>query len=424
MRPGFDQEGDPDLTDLPVFNDLTREIQRYLEGSAGPTRARDLLARVDQVLGRMHEVFLEGLPFREDTVVSREVVPEVSGAFGWLQQSVRGLYEAFDRHDSGAVRELQEEARDAVQTVCRGLARLQAEDEAQERFSEIWAIHEICRVGRAWMRGRLPEESFRRRLETFEGGHRVLREWLEALEPSPREETVLAVERPRLENALDRQEEALQVIQAALELADEEPILPALEQIRQAGVEILLVQQALHEAATREEERPCPRCGASNPISARFCAGCQGGLPRLAADADLEISRLDLVAAEETISPQYPNLVRLAEAVEGYRAGSVSEWELGALLDEMETLLAATWQQFTHMEPLPAQTPPEYHDVYQAARRAFEEGQLRLGEGLRAIRAGMRDLAGPGLEQGLAMAQSASGPMQEFERFYLETRPD
>lgn len=424
MRPGFDQEGDPDLTDLPVFNDLTRELQRYLDGSVGPTRACDLLARVDQVLGRMHEGFLEGLPFREETALSREVVPEISGAFGWLQQSMRGLHEAFDRHDSGAVRKLQEEARDAVQTVCRGLARLQAEDEVQERFSEIWAIHEVCRVGRAWMRGRLPEESFRRRLETFEGGHRVLREWLEALEPSPREAAVLAVERPRLEQALDRQEEALQVVHAALEAADEEPILPALEEIRQAGVEIVGVQQALHEAATREEERPCPRCGASNPVSARFCTGCQGALPRLAAESDLEISRLDMVAAEETVSPQYPNLVRLAEAVEGYRAGNVSEWELGGLLDEMESLLMATWHQFTHMEPLPSQTPPEYHDVYQAARRAFEEGQRRLGEGLREIRAGMQDLAGPGLEQGLAMAQSASGPMMEFERFYLETRPD
>jgi len=424
MRPGFDQEGDPDLTDLPAFNDLTREIQRFLDGSAGVIKARELLARVDQVLGRMNEGFLEGLPFREETAVSREVVPEVSGAFGWLQQSMRGLHEAFERHDSGTVRELQEEARDAVQTVCRGLARLQAEDEAQERFSEIWAIHEVCRVGRAWMRGRLPEESFRRRLETFEGGHQALRAWLDGLQPSPREASVLATERPRLEQALDRQEEALQVVHAALESAEEEPILPALEDIRQAGIEILGVQQALHEAATREEERPCPRCGVSNPVSARFCTGCKGGLPRLAAESDPDVSRLDVVVAEETVSPQYPNLVRLAEAVEGYRAGSVGEWELGALLDEMESLLAVTWQQFTHMEPLPAQAPPEYHDVYQAARRAFEEGQRRLGEGLGGIRAGMRDLAGPGLEQGLAIAQSASGPMQEFERFYLETRPD
>ena len=424
MRPGFDQKGDPDLTDLPVFNELTREIQRYLDGSAGLTKARDLLARVDQVLGRMHEGFLEYLPFREETPVSHEVVPEVSGAFGQLRQSLPGLYEAFESQDSGALRELQEEARDAVQTVCQGMARLQAEDEAQEKFSEIWAIHEICRVGRAWMRGRLPEESFRRRLETFEGGHRALRDWLENLEPSPREETVLGVERPRLEQALERQEEALHVILAALEVADEEPILPALEEIRQAGLEVLEVQQALHEAATFEKERPCPRCGASNPVLARFCAGCQGGLPRLATDVDLEISRLDMVVAEETISPQYHNLTRLAEAVEGYRAGSVSDWELESLLDELKALLMTTRQQFTNMEPLPAQAPPEYHDVYQAARRAFEEGQRRLEEGLRGIRAGMRDLAGPGLEQGLALAQSASGPMQEFERFYIETRPD
>lgn len=423
MRPGFDQEGDPELTDLPAFNDLTRELRRFLEGSSGLSQVRELLLRVDQILGGLNEGFLEELPFREETALSREVVPEVSGAFDWLQQSLRRLHEALDRRDSGTLLELLEEARDAVQTLCRGLARLRAEDETQERFSEIWAIHELCRVGRAWMRGRLPEESFRLRLETFEGGHRALREWLESLEPEPREAAVLAVQGPVLEQALDRQAAALELVHQALAAADEEPILLALEEIRQAGAEILAVQQALGEAATREEERFCPRCGATNPVSARFCSGCQGGLPRLAVEPE-EVSRLDLVAAEETVSTHYPNLVRLAEAVEGYRSGSVTEWELGRLLDELESLLSATWQQFSHMEALPPQLPPEYHDVYQAARRAFEEGQRRLGEGLRGIRAGMRDLAGPGLEQGLTMVQSSTGPLMEFERLYLETRPD
>ncbi len=420
MRPTFEEQGNPDLTDLPAFNEFSAEIQRFLEGRTDLARARELLARLDQMLGRMFASFLDELQFREETDIYRERVPQVSEAFDWLRRLVPALQEAVDRGDPGTIREVLEDARDAVQSACRGLTALDAEDEAHERFSESWPVHELCRVGRAWLRGRLPQQSFRLRLESFEAYHRTLQEGLIALEPQAHEQVALESRFPSVLAALERQEAALECLQAALEEDDEEPILPALEEIQQATVDLVGVQRALQDAIPREEERPCPRCGVVNPTSARFCGGCRGTLPRLVWELEPESPRLDVVDEAAEGPSQYPHLDRLAHLVEDFRAGHVDEAELVAFLGRLEALLSSTWSQLTHLEGLPAEAPAHLHQTIRSARRALEEGHRRLAEGLRDLRQGLRDLAGPGLERGLEKAWSAAGPMAEFERLYRE----
>ncbi len=420
MRPTFEDQGNPDLTDLPAFNEFSAEIQRYLEGRTDLVRARELLARLDQLLGRMYAFFLEELQFREQTQVYREAVPQVSEAFDWLRRLVPTLQEAADRSDPGTLRELLEDARDAVQSVCRGLAALDAEDEAHERLSESWPVHELCRVGRAWLRGRLPQQSFRLRLEAFEAYHRTLQEGLAALEPQAHEREALESRSPTMIAALQRQEAALESLQAALEEGDEDPILPALEEIQRATADLVGVQWALQEAIPREEARPCPRCGVLNPTSARFCGGCRGTLPRLVWELDSDSPRLDVVDEAAEGPSQYPHLDRLAQLVEDFRAGDVDETELVAFLDRLEALLSSTWSQLMHLEGLPPEAPPHLRQTIRSARRTLEEGHRRLAEGLRDLRQGLRDLAGPGLERGLERAWSAAGPMAEFERLYRE----
>ena len=417
MDLNFHQTGNPNLTDLPAFNELDAELRRFLDGESHPDASLEMLGRLDGLLGRMETDFMDGQPFREDTPLAREAVPQVLGAFDRLRRGLPALQETLEHPE--AVSAALEDVRAGVQDLCEGLARLRAEEEARERYSESPYVHELCRVGRAWLRGRLPQESFLRRLEAFEEYHRMLRDGLRALEPTPRERAVLEAGRERLESALDRQERAAAELRAALEVGDEDPVTPALEVLRAAAADLVDLHRALVEASERKDEHPCPRCGAPNAGSSRFCHGCGGVLPRRVPETE-EVPRLDIAEGGAPARPQYENLVRLKRAIEEFRAGTLPEEDLGALLDELEGRVDGAEARLARMEPPSTAAPPEQVQLYQAARRAAEEGQERLREGLRLLRNGVAASAGLDLDRGLDLAWSAGASMADFERLYQE----
>lgn len=412
MQLRFDGDGSR-ATDLPAWNDFAHEVEQFVHGGARLESVQGALERLDLVLGRLELDFHEDLPFRESTAVLHEATIEMDQAFDVLRLLLASF---MPRLEAGEGDDALELGRAAVQRLCEALARLRKEDEAAERYSESSWVHDLCRVGRAWLRGRLPRESFRRRLEGFEEYHRRLREGLEAFEPLPREKPVLEAQRRRLEAALDAQEQAVAELQRCVETGEEEPVLPALEAIRAATADMVEVHRLLLDAAEREEERPCPRCGAGNPVHERFCAGCGSVLPRLVLD-EPEAPRLDLLEGGGG-RPQYEHLVRLVDAAEKVRSGEMAPDEFESILDDMEARLIQADRQFARVTPPPAETPPDQMDLYRSARQTAQEGQYRMAEAL----ALMRDYLGNGhrhtLDRGLEHAMAAGEQMAEFERLF------
>lgn len=412
MQLRFDGEGSR-ATDLPAWNDFAHEVEQYGRGGARLETVQASLERLDLVLGRMELDFQEESLFRESTPTLHEATLELNESFDLLRKLL-GSFMA--RVEAGEGEDALELGRGAVQRLCAAMARLRHEDEAAERFSESVWVHDLVRVARGWLRGRLPLESFRRRLQGFEEYHRRLRDGLAAFEPLPREQPVLEAQRQRLEGALDAQERALAELQRCAESAEEEPVPAALEALRAAAADMIAVHRLLVDAAEREEARPCPRCGAANPVHERFCGGCGSVLPRLVSD-EPEAPRLDLLEGGDG-RPQYEHLARLLDGAEKVRSGALAPEDFEALLDDLEARLLQADRQFARITPPPAETPADQMEIYRAARQAAQEGQYRMAEAL----ALMRDYLGNGhrhtLDRGVEHALAAGDRMAEFERLY------
>lgn len=412
MQLRFEGDGSR-ATDLPAWNDFAAEVEQYAGGAVRLESVAQALERLDLALGRMEMEFLEELPYRESTAVLHEVTMQVDAAL----VSLRGLLPALlARVESGDAQEPLERGREAVQQFCEAFARLRREDEAGERWSESAWVHDLCRVGRGWLRGRLPQESFRRRVAGFEEYHRRLKEGLASFEPLPREQAVLEAQRGRLQAALERQEQALAVLQACAESGEEAPVLPALEALCEAAGDMIEVHRLLMQAEEREEERPCLRCGASNPLGGRFCSGCGGVLPRLVPD-EPQASRLDLREGGGG-RPQYEHLQRLLDSVERLRAGTLAPEEFLAVLDDLEDRLVQADRQLARIAAPAAETPGEQLEIYLAARHAAQESQLRMAEALGCMREYVEQGQPHALATGIELAAAAGEQAAEFERLF------
>lgn len=411
-------EGDPRKTDLPEFNTAREAVEDCLSGRAHADHGLDALDHLDAALGAMQARFLEDLPFRESTRVLDEASVTLDRAFMDLREILLRLREAVDGDQVEEGHRLLEEGGRTVQDACDALRRLREEDATVERWSEIPFVQELVRVGRAYLRGRLPLESLRLRVEAAEEQYRRLRDGVAGLAPSPREQPVMEERGLALVSALDAMERSLVELQVFVLDLDESRVEPALEEIRGAADVLLEVHRELLDAGQREEQVPCPRCGTSNPVSERFCGGCGAVLPRLAPEVAPEPPRLDLM--ESGARPEYENLARLGEAVAAVRADRMSREEFAEILDDMHDKVARTADRLARMQDPPTETPPDQMDLYRVARANFGEAVALMDQGLELLRGYLDERSPALLDRGMEACRLAGDRMAEVERLFEE----
>lgn len=403
-----------ELTDLPAFNQLADEVEALLAG-ADPEPARQSWQTVDAQLGDLFARFVEEMSYREETPVVAEQGALAEESFLRLREALARLGQGLESQDATQCRTAVEECRRHLHLLFGAFARLRQEEEARPRLSPLPVVDELLRVAGAYGRGRLPRVRLQERLRLAADFHLRLRLGLEGLEPLPAERRVLEERRPQLQAALEEMGQGLKEAEGALEEGDEELLAEALEAVRRAAVHLAQVQEALQTAVEVGPTRPCLRCGAANPVAARYCAACNALLPQVELEVEEE-PRLDLVdsgAPGERALPE--NLQRLVEAVEGVRTGRTGPADFLATLDWLEALVASASRRLRGLEEPPRETPEEQMSLYRQARRTMEEGLALMDEGLRTLRSYLDTEQPQRLDRGLEQVLEGGDRVLAFQ---------
>lgn len=395
--------GPPSLarTALPEFNQLLTAVDALRDGMGTSSVAQDALGQVDRVLGGLQEGFLASLPMREHTPLLQEVAAALDDHFIALQSLVPEVAAFLDAANGTLASDALARMHAAVNGVCSALRRLEDEDAQRERVCEIPAIDEMVRVGRAFLRGRVPHEGLRLAVVRFEAYHQVLTDGISALQPSPREAEVLAAQAD-IAAALTRQGAALQTLVDFFQSGDEKRLAAALTELVTAGDALVHVQRSLVDAHTREPQVPCLRCGAMNGSGERVCSRCHARLPWVAA-LESEASQLDLLesGAAPDAAVQYAHLTALEEMTRGVQRGDQTPSALEALLEAQETRLREVEARLARLQQPSPNTPPDQMETFNAARRSLAAGLERMREGVGQMRQALEIGALERLDDGL-----------------------
>lgn len=406
----------PGRTDLPEFNLLVQAVEGLADATSTVEGALVALAVTERLLGAMQDAFLDVLALREHTPLALEVADSLDDHFAAIRTGMPALAQHIEAgHEAEMLAELARMA-DAVQGVCQGLRRLWEDEQKQEQACEIPAADEIVRVGRAYLRGRMPHASLRFALSRFEGYHRALLAGLETLQPSPREQSQFDAVQPSLVAALERQEGGIAELQAFLDDDDESRVAPALDEILAASRVLAEVQRGLVDAHDREPQISCPRCGHMNGSGERVCGTCHARLPWVPPGELANESRVDLMESgagvAQTGTVQYEHLVRLEEMTRAVQRGDESLDALAALLRAQDVRTRETETRLARMQDPSPNTPPDQREIYESARQSLLAGIARMREGvaqmLGALEASRVDQLEEGLQSCLRAADELS----------------
>lgn len=362
---------------LASFDTLAQKAAAVLRGQEEVPVFEEQWSVVDRELGEMAHHFGEGLRYQEPT---EEVVKSGTNAldqFEWLQSQMARLLDAVHEEDPVSAVYALVEAHYSLLELFRAYNQLrQVQDTV--KYSERPLVSELIRVARLVGQGKLPHDALHDRLNAFCDVQDYFQQLLQNAQPTPGEAGVLETERERLEAALARQNEGLDLLYDYLRESDTDKLENALNLIEEATPVFLELQQRLAGVGGLGESRPCPFCSAPNEPHAKFCEKCSARLPETGTFAAASQASFREGGDQALAS----NFQRLVEEADKMARGQITVEQFGKTVEGLRSLHERCVKTMLGMKPPPEDTPAEQMRVFEQAKDHAENGLDTIDEGL------------------------------------------
>ncbi len=404
------------MTELPAYNQLIQDAEKFLEGNLPPEQMEATLQVAEETVDALYSQFFDGLRFQEDHPVLDEVLDPIFSAFERLAAGREPLREALSAGQVEEARAWLDDGSDALHELHGQFARLREVLGEREPVSRVPAVDELARVVDAFGRGALPEEALLERIVQFAEYHLALAEMLASLEPSESEETLF--DRDELQGGLEQQARGVTLLEEAIAAQDIELLEQGIQSVLDGTARLVYLQERL-EGVTEEKVRLCVRCSAPNPVTARYCSACMAQLPEMGLQGGPSFVVSDLNPDAGAL-PE--NLQVLNAQVEAMLAGNGDREELSRVLQWLQGEVARSRQLFAEQEDPPPETPAEQLEALDSARDAMVSGMDEFEEGL-AILESFLGRPDPGrLEHGMELVRAGGLRMLEVEAIFARLR--
>ena len=412
----------PDLTDLPAFNEFQDKAEKYLAGEIDVSLSLDALTTMEEVLARMFAQFHDNLAFQPESEAIQQSVPMIYEGYGKLRVTLPELRHSLEEEAIGRARRLLTRARKSINQIFDGFFLLRQEENARPVHSESAPVNELARVGEAFMLGKLPIERFRKRLDQFIEFHQNLATGLEAMEPTPAEQAVLAMVGDSLREAVERQAEGIQRLESFFEHPDVQDLREGLLTVCQAGDELVAITNQLTGASETLEEatKVCLHCSTENPVTVRYCQNCNAMFPAVGHLEEAPQSHLDLREEGDGGAPRATaeNLQILVETVEQVRVKALSDEEFIKTLDWLQDKVEKARKKMTEIEAPHPDTPADQLAVLEEAREHLAVGTDEFEAGLQRLRAYLQRRDPAHLDRGLEMTLQGADVMMRVDELF------
>lgn len=366
----------PNRSDMDSFNRLVDTAADHLEGHSDVAEVEAQLAIVDQDLGHLRLQFENGLRFQVRTPELETGVALAYNAFRNLAQQFEKLAQALQAQRPYEVARQLETCNATVNQLFWAFADLR-EVLAEEKYSDAPFIHEVVRVGKAYVSGKLAAELFLERFNAFCEFHD---QFIEGLQPmlaevagDPRHQELL--------DALEEQNLILDEVAGFVQAGDKPQVDAALGRLCNSSAVLLELQQEFQKEQEQTPGLLCFRCGHANEAGESKCSNCQARL--------IGVQTLgENSSYNDTSLPA--NLRKLTAAAEGFRDGALDQEAFLEVLNWYDDLTEQGLQQMSQLAPPPEEAddmPEEQLDAYDEAVEAMQQSLDDLRSGVLRLRA-------------------------------------
>ena len=397
------------MTRSPQINAVLEHARARAEGRTAP-ELKPAVDQAEQMLLQMQKIFESQIRFRERTEVVRVQHPRMLTAFTRMQQALAAIRQ--DRFAAGA-----DELAQWFGSLIDASDALKAEEEAWPVYSRSPYMNVVMRLANGVAKGAIATDALAQGLSELLGHHRRMAAKLDGtVRPGP-EATRYMERREEIQRHVQTIDAALAEAQNLLMAGRASAIPQGLKRACEAADALLVIQDEFQQAEEADRFRPCFRCGATNPRTARHCTKCGGVMPPMPV-SDHDVAAVDLTLEEDRARPRghvrTELTVKLEDAAYGLRDGKMDAAEFSRVMDEAEGRLVKARQAFAALQ-MPGNLSDEERETAQQAADAMRNAFALFEEGLQRMRAYLLDGNVSTLDHGLETALSAGDTLVAFQ---------
>ncbi len=373
-------------TRSPYLNAVIAEAERILDGKGNMEALREKVGVLEQVVHQMIQVYNHESKYQEKTDLFLREAEIIENGFKELQQGILQIKKFYTTGDTEDLEEGIGICMVAFERLFESFDRLKEEEMKREVYSSSPYMNEVMRVADCVLRGTLPPDALKDRITDLIKLEKQFYENFDQIKPSEAERIIFEENREKMKNALKGMIDGLYEALQYFKDFSPETLEKALEKANEHAEFLVEMEQKLKEAREAPKVKYCPKCGAENPATVKFCVNCNFRFPplHLSDESTVDI-RLEEGGIRQTGHVMTENMLKIVNAVEGIKKKEITIEAYKEVLDWFKGLLEHTKREAEKIKEPDESEDPEAIEVFRTFKNTFYEGIADLEEGLEKL---------------------------------------
>lgn len=374
----------------------------------------DDFQELDDTFGQLYGTYVDELQYLAADEPQNEVAERIGEQFVELRPLINALRDDLSLEELDAACETLEALKEEAGLLYSLFIEYRDVAMQGPRYSQIPYTHELIRVCKHYLDGKLSVEAVLGRFEVFCQYHEALENQMSTLVPSPPERQAFEDRVEDIEEALTMQLQAIEDMDHALEANEEDVLKECLEILAEAAEVLVETYQDLQQADLQPVTVSCIRCSAPNSPDARMCGKCGAVIPQSVANQGPS-STMAFEEDGSAVGPKEAEEIRKLQKAVDTLLHTGDEHPLAECLENYYRKMDRIKKQFGKMDNPPTDIPAEHRVLLQRSRDIFVDALAILEDGLETLSQGLRSQDPITLEDGMTLMASGSELFRQFQ---------
>jgi hypothetical protein len=376
-----------ELTRSPHMNKVVELADKVLKGVGNKAPLQTAVQELDQVIRQLQKIFQYEARYQEQTEFFKKESEIIENCFRKAKDGAYRIGKYFKNPENRYIEEGLAECTKAFIDLFASFDRLKDEESKRVQLSKSPYLSEIMRVANLVKDSKLPAELLKERIEMFLAVQTNFVNNLEYMVPAMDERFLFEENKQMLKDKFNEVIQGLNLAKTYFLTHQFSAVTDGLAKADKAIDFIVDFETKLKEIREAPKVKSCFKCGAENPRTVKFCVRCNFNFPPLQMEEESTLDvRLEEGGIQQTDHVMTENLMKLYEAVDGMKTGSISmdkyikvvEWFLNIINKARE-------EQRKIPAPPDDQYNPDTQETFEMFKEVFEMGMQDIEDGINLL---------------------------------------
>lgn len=375
------------VTRSPQMNAVIEEAEKVLDGIGSIDALREKVTFLEQLITQMQQVYNYEIKFQEKTEEFLKESYIIESSFQDLQKNVERIKKYFTKPKEAYLEEGVQGCIDDFHQLFESFDRLKEQEKKRKIYSRSPFLNEVMRVADCVLRGTLPPETLKERLDNLIRIQDQFYQNFDNMSPTEAERLIFEENRDKIKKSMKDMLEGLHEAKLYFKDFDPEHVERGMEKANEAADYLVDMEEKLKRAKEAPRVKYCFKCGAENPLSVKYCVNCNFNFPPLQMKEESTIDvKLEEGGIRQTGHVMTENIVKLATAVENIKLNKISIEDYQETLDWFGDLLERTKEGAKKIKEPQNVEDPESLEAFENFKETFYQGIEDMEEGLQRLR--------------------------------------